>query len=684
MNKKDYIEAMNEIKPEENLKHETYSKITNSQKRRYIRFYPVATLALMVAIVIGVGLPMNKEDIIPEEQLLQQQTENTVILPKIGSFENLYAMLGDERYENYRNMNLVEMELNGLVTDEINASPSDSIKAEISVSKTDYSKTNNQVEDVDEADIVKTDGRYIYYKADEKIVIVSIEDLKVISIIKEDNDNDIYLRELYVEGDKLIVIGTKTIYYKNDPLKQKFDYDKNIQLKENLDIDISYSYYSSKTFTVAKVYNTVNKANPKLERTVEVEGGYLSSRRIDDNIYLMTNKYFSYYSINQEIDDLKGKEDEFSVQYKDTVAGEKTQCMRYEDMYYIPDSVDTNYFNIASFNINNNEKAKIDSYLGAGGTVYASKDNIYAASLKYDYKGKIYSKFDITTTIYKFELADGKCVFSKKGEVPGAVLNQFSMDEKDGYFRIATTDSKTWNNNSDRNNLYVLDNNLEIVGKVENLAKGEKIYSVRFMGERAYMVTFVETDPLFVIDLSDPKNPEVLGELKIPGYSKYLHPYDENHIIGFGEKTKIVNYGYGDQVITDGMKMALFDVTDPENPQELYNVDLGEKGTSSELLYNHKSLLFSKEKNIIAFPISQTKENYELEFQGAVVYGLDLEKGFDLKGKISHMGDSYDRYLSTNRVNRIIYVDNVLYTLSDGVIKATDMNTMKELNSLEL
>lgn len=674
MNKKDYVDAMNEIKPEENLKRETYNKITNSQKRRYIRFYPVATLALMVAIVVGIGLPMQKKDIILEEQLSQQKVANTMELPKIGSFENLYAMLGDERYESYmKNMNGLIIETDSelaATNDAVNGATSNSNKEN---STSEYSRTNNQVEGVDEADIVKTDGRYIYYRADGKIVIVSIDDLKVVSTIENEDDNDIYLSELYVEGDKLVVIGTKTIYEKRDD--------------SQYDIDISYTYYSSaKTFTIAKVYNIANREKPELERTIEVEGSYLSSRRIDDNIYLMTNKYIPVYNfINAEaIDDLKGKEEEFSVQYTDTVVGKETQCMRYEDMYYIPDSVDTNYLNIASFNINNNEKAQIDSYLGAGGTVYASQNSIYAASQKCDYKGKSYSIIDITTVIYKFELKDGKCVFSNTGEVPGSVLNQFSMDEKDGYFRIATTDRKTWNSNSEKNNLYVLDENLEIVGKVTNLAKGEKIYSVRFMGDRAYMVTFVETDPLFVIDLSDPKNPEVLGELKIPGYSKYLHPYDENHIIGFGEKTKIVNYGYGDQVITDGMKMALFDVTEPENPQELYSVDLGEKGTSSELLYNHKSLLFSKEKNIIAFPISQTRDNYEVEFQGAVVYGLDLEKGFELKGKISHMEDNYDRYLSANNVNRIVYVDNVLYTLSNGIIKATDMTTMKELNSLEL
>ena len=133
---------------------------------------------------------------------------------------------------------------------------------------------------------------------------------------------------------------------------------------------------------------------------------------------------------------------------------------------------------------------------------------------------------------HKDVFLDLQKAYVNAGSVPGEVLNQFSMDEKDGYFRIATTDSENWSSETNTNNLYVLNENLEIIGKVEGLAKGEKIYSVRFIGKMGYMVTFKEIDPLFVIDLSDPTNPQVKGELKIPGYSSYLHPYDENHIIG--------------------------------------------------------------------------------------------------------------------------------------------------------
>ena len=137
----------------------------------------------------------------------------------------------------------------------------------------------------------------------------------------------------------------------------------------------------------------------------------------------------------------------------------------------------------------------------------------------------------IIMKILKFELKDGKFVYKEQGEVKGQVENQFSMDEKDDNFRIATTTSEA-------NNLYILNDKLEEIGKIEGLAQGERIYSVRYMGDKAYVVTFKQTDPFWVIDLSDVKNPKVLGEVKLPGYSTYLHPYDETHVIGLVMKLK--------------------------------------------------------------------------------------------------------------------------------------------------
>ncbi|CAK4820236.1 unnamed protein product, partial [Aphanomyces euteiches] len=190
------------------------------------------------------------------------------------------------------------------------------------------------------------------------------------------------------------------------------------------------------------------------------------------------------------------------------------------------------------------------------------------------------------------------------------------MDEYGGYFRIATTTGEAWRNDEQttKNNVYVLNEALEITGKLENLAPGERIYSTRFMGNRAYIVTFKQVDPLFVIDLTHPQAPKVLGSLKIPGFSDYLHPYDENHIIGFGKDTVEMSNGNGGiagvgstTAFYQGMKIALFDVTDVSHPIEMFKESIGDRGTDSELLHNPKALLFNKEKGLLAFPVTLMK-----------------------------------------------------------------------------
>ena len=648
MSKKDYIDAVNEIKVSDELKKETFNKIKQTpKKRRYNRVYPIASLAVMFAILMTIFIP--NITISPIKEAKYEEISQTGELPKVQNFENLYAML-EKR---------VEKEENFIIEESVSA---DSVVTNSATgSKEEFSKTNVQVEGVDEADIVKTDGNFIYYLTNSELTITDVNNVKLASKVEFDN-KEFSPQEIFLKDNKIVVIGIT-----NRKVEKK-----NIANTEEY-------YPTNETYTTAKIYNIEDRTNPKLERTIELEGYYLSSRMIGDNVYLISNKNIYAYLCNYykatQLD-----EEEFKPKYVDTATGESIKSINFDCIYYIPEFEDTNYLNIAAFNITNNEPASINSYLGAGNQMYASSTNLYITKTKYNYDDET----DINTEIYKFNLKDATCTFSKTGEVPGSVLNQFSMDENNGYFRIATTDSTSWDSESNTNNLYVLNENLEIVGKVEGLAPGERIYSVRFMGNRAYMVTFVQTDPLFVIDLTEPTNPTVLGELKIPGYSTYLHPYDENHLIGFGENTKVVNYGYGDQVVTDGMKIALFDVTDPNNPTEMYSVNIGEEGTYSELLNNHKALLFSKEKNIIAFPISITGEDYEVTFQGAIVYGLSLENGFEEKGRITNIENDINKYYPRNSIQRIIYINDTLYTLSRNLIKATDINTMQPKGSINL
>ena len=481
MNKKQYIDAVNEIEVSNKLKNETLNKaLQKTTQKRYNKAYPIASIALMCAIIMAVVLP--NKSIAPINEKRYEETKISQKLPKIEKFENLYAML-NERAENeekkttkwFLNDGLEEISVDSATTN-----TRETINQTSPTETDDYSKTNIQVEGVDEADTVKTDGKYIYYLVDNTLTITNVENpSKMIGTanitFENENDEDFSPQEIFLNGNKVIVIGTRYEY------------------KRRPDADIDYIYPTYyKSFTSAKVYNVENKEKPTLERTVEVEGNYLSSRMIGDNIYLTSNKYIYSY-LCKKYKAMELNEDDFKPQYIDTQTGEEVKCVNFDCIYYIPEFEDTSYLNIVAFNVNKDEPANIESYLGAGNTIYSSIDNLYVTKLKYDYNDET-KKSNTTTQIYKFSLKDATCTFEKTGEVPGSVLNQFSMDEKDGYFRIATTDNSTWNSENDTNNLYVLNENLEIVGKLENLAKGEKIYSVRFIGSRAYMVTFVQTE----------------------------------------------------------------------------------------------------------------------------------------------------------------------------------------------
>ena len=222
------------------------------------------------------------------------------------------------------------------------------------------------------------------------------------------------------------------------------------------------------------------------------------------------------------------------------------------------------------------------------------------------------------------------------GTVPGHLLNQWAMDEKDGYLRVATTTTANWRNHIG-NNIYVLDGEMEIIGRLEGLEEGERIYAVRFMGEKAYIVTYRETDPLFVVDLSDPKNPRVEGILKIPGYSTYLHPLGDGKMVGIGKDD--------DRKV----KISLFDVSDPENPKELdvYHID----AWWSEAIRNHHAFLWDPKVEIVALPV------------GTRYYVLGIGNNEFRAERVVDMN---------SMARRAAYVNNYLYLFGDGSVVVVD------------
>jgi uncharacterized secreted protein with C-terminal beta-propeller domain len=292
------------------------------------------------------------------------------------------------------------------------------------------------------------------------------------------------------------------------------------------------------------------------------------------------------------------------------------------------------------------------------------------------------------TVIHKIGLDNGDLKYISNSEVPGYLLNQFSMDESGNRFRIATTsESFSRSGSSPSSNVYVLDENLKPVGSLTKIAPDERIYSTRFMGDKLYLVTFKQIDPFFVIDLST-DTPKILGALKIPGFSNYLQPYDENHIIGIGKDTKQNEWG---GIQTNGVKISMFDVSDFKNPKETDTIVIGNSSTDSEALYNHKALLLDKQKNVMSIPIKgdvkgifdATKPDLQYNsWNGFFVYGFDKYE-FVEKGMITHY--SGNNFNSIYMPARSLYIGDTLYTVMDGSIKMNDLaNISNEINSIKI
>lgn len=620
-------------------------------------------------------------------------------LPVVGTESKLIELLDSIGYNNY---NTKYMEKVG----------GEAPTAETSSIEVNYSNTNIQVKGVDEGDKVKTDGKNIYRINKQSVEIIKaypVKDMKTLKIIKfNDNNNVFYPNEIYVDANYMVVIGACNYRESIESIKETKvitgETQELIDIKDGARISSPFVW---KNTVRAIVYDISDINNIKVIRKVETDGYTLATRKIGNMLYIVSNKNLNYYGKNTS---------NIIPGYIDSAIGEEYVKVDYKDIHYLKDSVQANYLMLTAIKLDKpKEPATIYACLGGGDHIYMSKENLYILAQDnnknsyYKFMDQMIEKKGMTdkTNIYKFQLKDGKFEFMATGQVKGTILNQFSMDENNKYFRIATTTSGAWNDNlqeGSKNNVYILDNELNLKGKLEDMAIGEKIYSVRFMGDKGYVVTYKNIDPLFVIDLKDVSNPTVLGELKIPGFSSYLEPYDENHIIGIGKDTeeivikdkkgKIV----GTRVIEKGIKLSLFDITDYKNPKEKFNTIIGDAGTYSEALNNHRALLFSKEKNILTFPISvvETEEDSNSKsiygnevFQGAYVYNIDLVNGFKLRGSITHIlpgGFNKEDYQSSygRNIQRVLYINNMLYTISNDVIMASDIETLLEKNKIEV
>ena len=459
-----------------------------------------------------------------------------------------------------------------------------------------YSTTNIQVSGVDEADIVKNDGKYIYIVSGDKIVTVDAYPGKNASIISKLNTSGTPY-DIFVNGDRLVLF------------KDSYDTYSTISVGSNSGImaKIIAPGYPSQVNVQAVIYNISDRKKPVLMSNISVDGTYYDSRRIGDIVYMVTQEYiYTYLDSGITVPSIR--------------TGNKTIAT--PDVYYF-DNPESQYVfhTITSFNMTTGKEIDSKTFLmGSTNTFYVSPDNMYLGYEQYpqyqwpmvimeDIKPPVLSETNVSiidantstgstnktqktpvtivnnkipsttvtlsseestkTIIHRLAIENGTVKYGAKGEVEGQLLNQFSLDEYNSTLRLATTVNQY--SSDSYNNVVVLNSSMKKIGEITHVAPGEKIYSARFIGDNLYLVTFKQMDPFFVIDLSNPAKPKVLGKLKIPGFSDYLHPYDATHIIGIGESTQQTSEG---GYRANGLKLALFDVTNATDPKMLINTRL--------------------------------------------------------------------------------------------------------------
>ena len=488
----------------------------------------------------------------------------------------------------------------------------------------EYSTTNIQVAGVDEADIVKTDGNYIYLISGREVFILSAyppEDAQILSKITFTNDS--YPIGIFINKNRLAILGCKYTI-QNIPGYYRYPY-----------------IIDGKTFI--NIYDITNRSNPLFLNDFMISGSYFSSRMIGDYVYFVVSQpaYIVYDTVvlPKIYTDEGISEISVSKIYYSNITDE---CFAYTTLVAI---------NIQNLD---EEPNYVTILLGATSNMYVSLHNVYVTFLS----------MDGDTLIYRIRVENSTLLCEAEGKVPGRILNQFSMDEYNGYFRTATT---KWVNGNLQNNVYVLNMNLSIVGKLENITEAfnEQIDSARFIGNRCYLTTsVVRKDPFFVIDLEDPAQPKVLGYLKIPGFTRYLHPYDETHIIGIG-----INEN-------NNVKISLFDVSNVSSPIELGSYTVEAAWSSTPVLWDHKAFLFDKARDLLVFPIQIRYNSYG--WQGVYVFNITLN-GITLKGNITHLAE--DGFYV---IKRALYIENVLYTISDGKVKLNSLEDLTLIKEIKL
>jgi len=615
----------------------------------------------------------------------------------------------------------------------VTSSPAGDV-AKIESGGTDYSTTNVQVANVDEPDYLKNDSKYVYIVSRNTLSIIDAypaESAKLVLKIALDIESQ-YIQNMFLNDDRLVIFYNGQ---SDDEIIPQFDF-------------VPRRSYSPVTH--ALIIDVSDKENPNILKDYSIDGHFRDARMIGDYAYFVTNSNINYQyprlpvilesSVRimtpdafyfDNIEQFSNFNTLTAIDiFGDTVNSE-TFLMGYTGAFYVSEdnfyltyqqnmpfgfyenSSRDRFFDVVVPLLPNNIQDEIKA-IQNDSSINSSTQWIKISELmqksynemdKND-KEELFEKikealneYDTKiqeetrkTIIHKISIDEGEIEYVAKGTVPGRLLNQFSMDQSGDRFRVATTtEIYTQYEGTVRSNaVYILDEQLNIVGGLDQIAPDESIFSARFIEDRLYLVTFQQIDPFFVIDLST-DTPKILGELKIPGFSNYLHPYDEEHIIGIGRDAKEIGEGRVQQL---GIKIALFNVADVSNPKVVDDIIIGDSSTHSESLYNHKAFFFDKTRGVLSIPISGDVESLNgissskmfapdyNRWSGFYVFDLDSLDGFNLKGTVTHSADD-SRYYGMGNA-RTFYIDDVLYTASERYLKMNSFNNLEEINTIKL
>ncbi len=504
-----------------------------------------------------------------------------------------------------------------------------------------YLDTNTREEEVGEADIVKTNGNYLYILYGNKIRILDIRnpEMEELGTIRIGGNTDPV--ELYVKDDRLVVFYNETVQKNSDQAEDSSAYGADYQ-----------------SYTVAETYDLSDRREPVSLGRVQLGGYYRTVRISGDYIYLFSD-YYADYNATRKV----------AESYIPTVQGKTiaSNCI------FLPGTIGTNQFLVVgSFSLKDPTQI-IDSkaILSNGGDCYVSEDNIYVYEYVYDEK----EEYD-QTLIRKISYKEGKLKGVAQTKIWGQVKDSFCIDEYDGNLRLVTTVNPVYHygkdggielydasveENGSSNALYILDKKLNVTGKIEKLAPNEEVYSARFMGKTAYFVTYEQVDPLFSADLSDPENPKILGALKIPGFSDYLHGYGEGRLLGIGMETDEAG-------AQDGVKLSLFDISDPTDVTEVQKTVL-EGFYATDLSYNYKLAAIDSKQNLIGFSAYGDGTHY-------FIYRYDEKEGF-----VCVLDKEVNSYGSEIRG---LYAGNRFYLVQGNAVESFDLNTFDKIDDIVL